>query len=103
MRWPDDGSVAALPMLQCFTLCFSASCFAPAAAGGDVLCAWLRRPADDSVAALLQPKRRRHALATSFTSLDARSYSEIANVQVCVSPWFCSGAHTLIRSAWCWC
>jgi hypothetical protein len=32
--------------------------------------------------ALLQPKRRRHALATSFAILDARSYSEIANVQV---------------------
>jgi hypothetical protein len=56
--------------------------FCISAAGGDVLCAWLRRPADDSVAALLQPKRRRLALATSFTSLDARSYSEIANVQV---------------------
>ena len=47
-----------------------------------MLCAWLRRPADDSMAALLQPKRRRHALATSFAILDARTYSEIANVQV---------------------
>jgi hypothetical protein len=47
-----------------------------------VLCAWLRRPHDDSMAALLQPKRRRHALATSFAIIDARSYSEIANVQV---------------------
>lgn len=46
------------------------------------MCAWLRRPADDSMAALLQPKRRRHALATSFAILDARTYSEIANVQV---------------------
>lgn len=34
------------------------------------------------MAALLQPKRRRHALATSFAILDARTYSEIANVQV---------------------
>ncbi|KAF6254728.1 hypothetical protein COO60DRAFT_1703166 [Scenedesmus sp. NREL 46B-D3] len=63
-----------VPLLDGTSVTFNSS--------GDVLCAWLRRPADDSVAALLQPKRRRHALATSFTSLDARSYSEIANVQV---------------------
>ncbi|WIA37199.1 hypothetical protein OEZ86_014151 [Tetradesmus obliquus] len=63
-----------VPLLDGTSVTFNSS--------GDVLCAWLRRPADDSVAALLQPKRRRHALATSFTSLDARTYSEIANVQV---------------------
>lgn len=56
--------------------------------GGDVLCAWLRRPQDDSMAALLQPKRRRHALATSFAILDAHSYSEISNVQVSVCCFF---------------
>ncbi len=33
------------------------------------------------MAALLQPKRRRHALATSFSSMDARTYSEIGSVQ----------------------
>lgn len=66
-------------------------------AGGEVLCAWLRRPADDSMAALLQPKRRRHALATSFAILDARTYSEIANVQV---RW-CSLKIFFLRSCFC--
>jgi hypothetical protein len=64
--------------------------------GGDVLCAWLRRPQDDSMAALLQPKRRRHALATSFAILDAHSYSEIANVQVCAAVCFCCFGRKLV-------
>eukprot|EP00775_Hariotina_reticulata_P010781 gene10781-10937_t len=63
-----------VPLLDGTSITFNSS--------GDVLCAWLRRPADDSMAALLQPKRRRHPLATSFTSLDAYSYTEIGNVQV---------------------
>lgn len=49
---------------------------------GDVIFARLRRPSDDSLAALLHPRRRRHPLATAFRTVDARSYSEIATVDV---------------------
>lgn len=52
------------------------------AAGGDVLYSYLRLPSDASAANLMNPKRRRHPLATSFRTLDARSYSEIATINV---------------------
>jgi hypothetical protein len=54
------------------------------------------------MAALLQPKRRRHALATSFAILDARSYGEIANVQVCARLRRCARVAALRGVLRCW-
>jgi hypothetical protein len=54
----------------------------PPTPGGDVIFARLRRPSDDSLAALLHPRRRRHPLATAFRTVDGRTYSEIATVDV---------------------
>ena len=51
-------------------------------AAGDVIFARLRRPSDDSLAALLHPRRRRHPLAAAFRTVDARTYAEIATVDV---------------------
>ena len=51
-------------------------------AGGDVIYAQQRRPADDSLASLFGGKRQRHPLHTAFATYDATTYAEIATVPV---------------------